>query len=209
MKVCLINLGCSKNLVDAEVMLGVLKTAGFILTDDPAKADIGIVNTCAFIESAKKEAIDTILELAKFKTNGKLKKLIVAGCLSGRYKEELADLLKEADAFIGPGSVNKIADIAKLAIDGLRPQDVDKQHYLNFSKTPRVLLTPKHYAYVKIADGCDNRCSYCVIPYIRGGYESRSMTSIVKEVKVLTDKGVREINLISQDGLFIFNRLVY
>ncbi|MFH2137223.1 MAG: 30S ribosomal protein S12 methylthiotransferase RimO [Candidatus Omnitrophota bacterium] len=202
MKVALISLGCSKNLVDAEVMLGVLKKSGFSITEDAECADIAVVNTCAFIQDAKKEAINTILEVAKLKQKGRLKRLIVAGCLPQRYKNELRELLQEADAFLGPGSINKIADIIKLSFKGKRPFLTAKPHFLSDRIQSRKFLTPKHYAYVKIADGCDNRCSYCVIPQIRGSHHSRTIESIVKEVKMIVDKGGKEINLISQDTTF-------
>ncbi|MCP4649403.1 MAG: 30S ribosomal protein S12 methylthiotransferase RimO [PVC group bacterium] len=202
MKICLISLGCSKNLVDSEIMLGVLKKNGFSITEKAESADIAVVNTCAFIKDAKEEAIDTILELAKLKQSGKLKKLIVAGCLPQRYQGKLTDLLQEVDAFLGPGRIDKIADIIALSFSGKRSFSVGKPHFSYKHDTPRVSLTPQHFAYVKIADGCDNCCHYCVIPQIRGPYRSRPVGSIVREVQALTERGVKEINLISQDTTF-------
>jgi len=202
MKIALISLGCSKNLVDAEVMLGFLKRDGFNISNNPENSDVVIVNTCAFVEDAKVEAIDTIFNVLKLKQQGKIKKVIVSGCLPQRYNKELPDLLKEVDGFLGPGSLDKVGKIVTSLMPRNNLINVKKKHYLYNACSPRVHLVPRHYAYVKIADGCDNRCSYCVIPQIRGGYKSRTEKDIVKEVKALVAKGVKEINLISQDTTF-------
>ncbi len=202
MKVALISLGCSKNLVDAEIMLGVLKQAGFSISENADAAEVAIINTCAFIKEAKEEAIEAIFEVIRLKKEGRLKKVIVSGCLPQRYKNELSGLLKEVDGFLGPGNIDKIAEVIRASIRGEIPFLTAKAPYLYKPGSPRVSLTPKHYAYVKVADGCNNRCRYCVIPQIRGRYHSRAMESIVKEVQVLTAKGVKEVNLISQDTTF-------
>lgn len=202
MKVSLISLGCSKNLVDSEIMLGFIKKAGFTIKEYPVGSDIAIINTCAFIKEAKQEAIDAIFNLIELKKQNKLKKIIVAGCLPQRYAQDLPELLKEVDGFIGPGSIDKIVSVIKKADNNAYTLITENNHYLYKHTTPRVSLTPKHYAYVKIADGCDNCCTYCVIPQIRGSYRSRTIESITAEVKLLIKKGVKEINLISQDSTF-------
>ena len=203
MKINLISLGCSKNLVDAEVMLGLLNRAGFSISDELDEADIVIVNTCAFIKEAKEEAIDVILEVLELKKKGRLKKVIVTGCLTQRYQKELPGLLQEVDGFLGPGDLDKIGTLLRSILkDSRRNFFSGKRHFLYKHNTPRISLTPRHYAYVKIADGCNNCCSYCVIPQIRGKYQSRPMESIVSEARLLAAKGVKEINLISQDSSF-------
>lgn len=202
MKVAIINLGCSKNLVDAEIMLGFLRRAGFIIKEDPSGCDAVIVNTCAFIKDAKEEAIETVFSLVDLKKKGKLKKVIIAGCLPQRYGGQLAALIDEADGFLGSGNIDKIAAVITKLFNSRQVVNIGRNHFLYKHNTPRIYLTPGHFAYVKIADGCDNRCSYCVIPQIRGVYRSRRMESIVKEVKVMAERGIREVNLISQDTTF-------
>lgn len=200
-----ISLGCSKNLVDSEVMLGALLKAGYTLALDPARAEIIIVNTCSFVDDAKKEAIDTILDMARYKEQGECKKLIVAGCLSQRYKEKLLKLLPEVDHFVGVGEIANIADIIKNP--NLKSTIyVGSPNYLYDHLTPRLQLTRPYTAYVKIADGCSNKCSYCVIPQIRGEYRGRKISSVVSEVKGFLKSGVKEINLIAQDTTFYGNR---
>ncbi|MFH1458853.1 MAG: 30S ribosomal protein S12 methylthiotransferase RimO [Candidatus Omnitrophota bacterium] len=198
-KVAMISLGCSKNQVDSEVMLGFLKKAGHKIQENPEQAEVVIVNTCAFIKAAKEEALNTIFSLNQLKKKGKIKKIIVAGCLPERYRNELPELLKEGDGFLGPGSIDKIGEIINKTSDRDIVYRAKYKNFLNQASTPRVNLTPRHWAFVKIADGCNNYCSYCVIPQIRGKYRSRSITSITGEVKLLVQRGVREINLISQD----------
>ena len=207
-KIGMVSLGCAKNRVDAELMLGVLLSDGFELETDPAKADAIIVNTCGFIEAAKQESIDTILEMAEYKQDH-LKALIVTGCLSKRYAKELPAEMPEVDAFLGIGEVEKIAQVVRKCMAGERIVDADEGfHYLE--DVHRVLTTPGYTAYVKIAEGCNNRCAFCAIPAIRGNYISRSMENIEREVKDLAAQGVKEIVLIAQDtsyyGLDLYHK---
>ncbi len=207
-KIGMVSLGCAKNRVDAELMLGVLLSDGFELETDPAKADAIIVNTCGFIEAAKQESIDTILEMAEYKQDH-LKALIVTGCLSKRYAKELPAEMPEVDAFLGIGEVEKIAQVVRKCMAGERIVDADEEfHYLE--DVHRVLTTPGYTAYVKIAEGCNNRCAFCAIPAIRGNYISRSMENIEREVKDLAAQGVKEIVLIAQDtsyyGLDLYHK---
>ncbi len=195
-KVCVVTLGCARNLVDSEVMLGSLKKAGYSLTAERKDADILIVNTCGFIEDAKEESIETILELAEYKKRGRCRLLVVAGCMSQRYSKELEREIPEVDLFVGTDSFHRMAELIST--------DTEKSHvaspdYIYDHTTPRILSTPRGHAYVKIAEGCVNRCSYCVIPDIRGRLRSRPPESIVKEVEFLSEQGVKEINLIAQD----------
>ncbi|MBI5287047.1 MAG: 30S ribosomal protein S12 methylthiotransferase RimO, partial [Deltaproteobacteria bacterium] len=196
-KVCLVSLGCPKNLVDSEVMLGILKDHHFELTTDETRADVIVVNTCGFINDAKEESIDTILRLAELKEKGNCRLFIVAGCLSQRYKEELAEGLPEVDYFIGTGEYPKIAEIIK---DGSSQRViVNAPTYIPDHTVPRILSTPRHSAYVKVAEGCSNHCSYCTIPGIRGEFRSRPIQSILTEIENLVAQGVKEVNLIAQD----------
>ncbi len=191
-----ITLGCAKNRVDTEIMLGHLTSNGYELIDDPAQAHSILINTCGFIESAKKEAIDTVLNLAEYKKNGQCQMLIVAGCLAQRYADDLSDSLPEVDLFLGVGDFHQIID----HIHANEKKAVSKvSEYLYDHVSPRVLTTSPYMAYVKVAEGCDNRCSYCAIPLIRGGFRSRSIASVIKEVENLIAGGVKEVNLISQD----------
>ncbi len=196
-KICLTSLGCPKNLVDSEVMLGILKQDNFELTANEDDADILIVNTCGFIGDAKDESIEIILRLAQYKETGRCKLLIVAGCLVQRYKDELAKELPEVDFFIGTGEYPKIAGIIRNGSDKRVIADIPK--YVHDYDTPRILATPRYSAYVKIAEGCSNHCSYCTIPSIRGGFRSRSLNSVIKEIENLAAQDVKEINLIAQD----------
>ncbi len=193
-----ISLGCPKNLVDSEVMLGLLAKDGFAFVEEPSEADIIIINTCAFIEDAKKEAIDTILEMGEFKKTGKCRMLAVAGCLPQRYQKELSEALPEVDLFVGAGEFHRIAELIKNADE--KKMAVGKPVFLYDHKTPRVTVTPPHAAYIKIAEGCFHPCSFCAIPQIRGGYRSREMTSIVEEARQMIGRGVKELNLIAQDS---------
>lgn len=192
-----ISLGCPKNLVDSEVMLGILAEKGFAFVEEPSDADIIIINTCAFIEDAKKEAIDTILEMGEIKKKGKCRLLVVAGCLPQRYQKELADELPEVDLFIGAGEFHRVADLIKNS--GGEKMAVGKPVFLYNHKTPRITVTPPHAAYIKIAEGCFHPCSFCAIPKIRGKYRSRTIDSIVEEAQGMLERGVKEINLIAQD----------
>ncbi len=199
MKAGFISLGCAKNLVDTENMIGILKEHGIEMTTVPAEAEILIVNTCAFIEAAKEESITTILNMADFKENGCCKTLIVAGCLGERYREKLLDELPEANAIVGAGAWDKIMMAVEETLKGRRLIIADDNKIIYDKNTPRVLTTPSYTAYVKIAEGCDNACAFCAIPKIRGRCRSRKIDDIVAEVQSLTAKGVKEINLIAQD----------
>lgn len=197
-KVGMVSLGCAKNQVDGEMLMASLKNAGFELHDDAALADVAIVNTCGFIESAKQESIDEILELATLKKEGRIKKLIVTGCLAERYQEEIHKELPEVDGVFGIGANGSIAElVAKVVNEGFTESFPDK------SEMPlcgdRELSTPSYFAYLKIAEGCDNKCTYCAIPMIRGGFRSRTMESIEEEARALVEDGAKELILIAQD----------
>jgi len=197
-KICLTSLGCSKNLVDSEVMLGILKQNQFELVASEEDAEILIVNTCGFIGDAKEESINTILRLAQYKEAGTCRLLIVTGCLTQRYKHELAKELPEVDFFIGTGEYSKIADIIKHGSNKRVIAGIPE--YVHDYDTPRILATPRYSAYVKIAEGCSNYCSYCAIPSIRGEFRSRPLNSVIKEIENLAAQGVKEVNLIAQDS---------
>ena len=199
MKAGFVSLGCAKNLVDTEVMLGLMQENGIELTDNPADAEILIVNTCAFILSAKEESITTILNLAEYKTGGRCKSLIVAGCLGQLYKRELLDEMPEADAIIGTGAWNRIMEAIEETLSGRRVVLIGENEIIYDAKTPRIRTTPNYTAYVKIAEGCNNRCAFCTIPLIRGRQISRPIEDIRAEVERLASQGVKEINLIAQD----------
>lgn len=203
-KLHFISLGCPKNLVDSEVMLGSLVRSGFVLTDDPVKAEVIVVNTCAFIEDAKKEAIDTILEMGTYKEKGECALLVVAGCLPQRYKDDLLSLMPEVDVFVGAGEIDKIVEIVcqhkKNKTETKKGQlYMQRPVYIYDHETPRMMITPPHTAYVKIAEGCFHPCSFCIIPKIRGKFRSRPIDSIVAEAKELIGRGVKELNIIAQD----------
>ena len=199
MKAGFISLGCAKNLVDTEVMLGILKEHGIELTADPSKADILIVNTCAFIQSAKEESITTVLNMADYKESGRCRSLIVAGCLGERYAKLLLDEMPEADAIMGTGAWHRIMEAVEETLKGRRLIIEGDSNTIYDAGTPRIITTPEYTAYVKIAEGCDNRCAFCAIPLIRGRYRSRSVEDICEEVRSLAERGVKEINLIAQD----------
>ena len=193
----LVSLGCSKNRVDSEMLLGQLRERGYQIVDDPKEAEIIIVNTCGFIQSAKEESIDTLLEMAEYKQTGRLKLLLATGCLAQRYGEELREALGEADGFMGVADYKRIFEVIDEAQKGERPLAIGEGD--RFYKSDRVLTTPPYSAYVKISDGCDNRCTYCAIPLIRGRYRSRPYDDIVEECLDLAKKGVTEVTLIAQD----------
>lgn len=196
-KVGMVSLGCAKNRVDSEVILGTLKEAGYEIVSDPAEAEIIFVNTCGFIEPAKEESIEAIFEMAKYKETGRLKKLFVTGCLAQRYIDDLYREMPEVDGFMGVADYTRLLEMMQEAEAGGRPRYVcDGERFFH---AERVLTTPAYSAYVKISDGCDNRCSYCAIPLIRGPYHSRPFDSIVEECRELAARGVTEITLIAQD----------
>ena len=203
-KVGFISLGCPKNLVDSEVMMGQLKQHGYEITSDATDAETVVVNTCGFIDSAKKESIDTILEAAQLKINGGAKRLIVAGCLVERYRDELKAEIPEVDAFIGTNQINDILAVCdpKTNTRSLPVVPLGNQSatYLYDDSTPRVLATPSHYAFVKIAEGCDRPCAFCFIPQMRGHFRSRRFGSIIAEAHQLAEEGVKEIILVAQDS---------
>ncbi len=200
MKAGFISLGCAKNLVDTEVMLGILAANNIELTPDPAEADVLIVNTCSFIKSAKEESITTVLNMAEYKSEGKCRSLIIAGCLGQRYGQELLDEIPEADAVVGTGAWNRIMEAVSETLQGNRVVINGESEIIYDANIPRITTTPEYSAYVKIAEGCDNRCAYCAIPLMRGRYRSRAMEDIKAEVERLVDRGVKEINLIAQDS---------
>ena len=194
-----ISLGCAKNLVDTEVMLGLLQKAGYDITIDASSAYILIVNTCSFIDQAKEESIETLLEMAEYRKKGNCKILVAAGCLSQGHGKELLKEIPELDGVVGTGCFHSIVEILADALEGKRPVYIEQPHFLYDHTFPRILSTPSYTAYVKIAEGCSHRCSFCVIPQLRGSYRSRDPVSVVKEVEGLADQGVKEINLIAQD----------
>ncbi|MEJ5366813.1 MAG: 30S ribosomal protein S12 methylthiotransferase RimO [Bryobacteraceae bacterium] len=195
MKIGFVSLGCPKNLVDTEVMMGTLVSRGHSITSDPGEADAIVVNTCSFIDPAKRESVEAILEMAEFKKTGRARKLIVAGCLVERYRDEIRQEIPEVDAVLGTNEVERIADLC----EGRAEEAEDAAPYLYHDLTPRLLATPRHYAYIKINEGCDHPCSFCVIPQFRGRFRSRRPESVVAEARALFAQGVREINLIGQD----------
>jgi len=194
-----ISLGCAKNLVDTEVMLGILRDNNIGFTPDPAEAEILIVNTCSFIKSAKEESITTVLNMAEYKTNGKCRSLIIAGCLGQRYKQELLDEIPEADAIVGTGAWQRIMEAVNETLKGNRVVLAGESEIIYDEKTSRITTTPEYSAYVKIAEGCNNHCAFCAIPMVRGKYRSRTVEDIKREIEHLTERGVKEINLIAQD----------
>ena len=219
MKIGLVSLGCPKNLVDGEVMLGLAREAGHEITADAAAAEVIVVNTCAFIDVAKEESIGAILEMARLKRDGGCRKLIVTGCLAERYRADLQREIPEIDVCLGTGEVPDIVgaiagtpapirlfrgpdDLRTSEPQNLRTPEPTLPTYLYAASTPRLRTTPRHYAYVKVAEGCDYRCAFCIIPTLRGHYRSRDEASIVREAEQLAAEGVREVLLISQDTTF-------
>jgi ribosomal protein S12 methylthiotransferase len=200
-KVGIVSLGCAKNQVDAEMLLFTLKKRGFVIVNDPADADAVIVNTCGFIEAAKQESIDEIIELGKLKQEGTIKAIIVTGCLAERYKNEITRQLYEVDAAIGIGANEQIADVVMDALGGKKTEIFPDKICLPL-EGGRVQSTPPYTAYLKIAEGCDNFCTYCAIPQIRGKYRSRKPDDIVKEAEMLCKSGVKELNIIAQDTTY-------
>lgn len=195
-KVGFVSLGCPKNLVDSEVMMGILSREGYELTPRADEAEILVVNTCSFIEPAQKESVDAILEMAEHKKFGAAKKLIVAGCLVERYRDQILQQIPEVDAVVGTGEVERIVE----AVEGdLRVLPAEPPAFLYHDLTPRIVTTPKHQAYIKIAEGCDHPCTFCIIPELRGKFRSRRFESVVREAENLAAAGTREVTLIGQD----------
>jgi ribosomal protein S12 methylthiotransferase len=195
-KVGFVSLGCPKNLVDSEVMMGILAREGYELTPRADEAEILVVNTCSFIEAAQKESVDAILEMAEHKKFGAAKKLIVAGCLVERFRAQILEQVPEVDAVVGTGEVERIME----AVEGhLRVLPAEQPAFLYHHLTPRMITTPKHAAYIKIAEGCDHPCTFCIIPQLRGAFRSRRFDSVVREAENLARAGAREITLIGQD----------
>ena len=204
MKIGFVSLGCSKNQLDTEVMLHELLEAGYEITPEETEADVVIINTCAFIESAKKEAIENILDIAWLKKHRKLTGIVVTGCLSERYREEILEELPEVDALLGVGSIHNIVPAVESVLARAKNKKLKKYTSFEDKNTvklggDRVLTTPEYYSYLKISEGCDNCCTYCAIPLIRGRFRSRPMEEIVAEAKQLEALGVQELNIIAQD----------
>ncbi|WHH59402.1 30S ribosomal protein S12 methylthiotransferase RimO [Petroclostridium sp. X23] len=198
-RIGVVSLGCAKNLVDTEVMLGLLSKEGFTITNRADSAHILIVNTCGFIESAKQESIDNILDLAGYKETGNCKLLIVTGCLAERYQDEIIKEIPEVDAVIGTGNYHEIADVINETFKGQKVLKYGNQDFTPEEGLPRLQSTPSYTAYLKISDGCDNFCTYCIIPKLRGKYRSRTIENIVAEAKQLSEQGVKELIIIAQD----------
>lgn len=199
MKLGMVSLGCPKNLVDSEVMLGLIREKNFTITNDPADAEIIIVNTCGFIESAKEESINTILQMSEYKTQGSCRYLIVTGCLSQRYADELAQSIPEVDAFVGTECFTDISWVIEQVMDGKKVLHMTRNTAEQPVEMPRMLTTPEYMAYLKIAEGCDNCCSYCIIPKLRGPYTSRPYEAVMAEAKELAASGIKEIIVVAQD----------
>ena len=203
-KVGFISLGCPKNLVDSEVMMGQLRQAGYEITTEASEADTLVVNTCGFIDAAKQESIEAILEAARLKSEGNCKRLVVAGCLVERYRDELRAEMPEVDAFIGTNQVSDITTVADPRVNArslpVLPVGNQTATYLYDESTPRVLATPGHFAYVKIAEGCDRPCAFCFIPQMRGHFRSRRFGSVLSEARSLAEQGVKELILVAQDS---------
>lgn len=201
-KISFVSLGCDKNLIDSEIMLGLIDEKGYIITSDDSEADVIIINSCGFILDANQEAIDKVLEMADYKANGNCKALIVTGCMAQRYKDEIFESLPEVDAVVGTGDFENIGAVIDRLLEGEKQVQLvtDINHLLNENNSyKRMVTTTGGFSYLKIAEGCDNRCTYCTIPSLRGKYRSRSIESLVKEAGILADKGVRELILIAQD----------
>lgn len=207
----MVSLGCAKNRVDGEMIMATLQGAGYRLCDDAALADVAIVNTCGFIEDAKKESIEEILELARLKQEGRIQAIVVTGCLAERYREEILKELPEADAVVGIGANTDIAQVVEQALAGKKPELFPPKNRLPLYGE-RVQSTPSYFSYIKVAEGCDSRCAYCAIPMIRGRYRSRTMESVLEEAERMAKNGTKELILIAQDtsryGEDVYGRLV-
>ena len=199
MKILFISLGCDKNLVDTEVMLGLLASRGYEMTDDERQADIIVINTCCFIHDAKEESIQNILEMAEYKKSGQVKALIVTGCLAQRYRQEILDEIPEVDEVLGTTAYDKILDVVDRALEGEQGIILSDLNALPVSGAKRLVTTGGHFAYLKIAEGCDKHCTYCIIPKIRGNFRSVPMERLIKEAKELAEQGVKELILVAQE----------
>ena len=199
MKILFISLGCDKNLVDTEVMLGLLASRGYEMTDDETQADIIVINTCCFIHDAKEESIQNILEMAEYKKSGRAKALIVTGCLAQRYRQEILDEIPEVDEVLGTTAYDKILDAVDAALAGKQEVMLSDIDALPLPDTKRLVTTGGHFAYLKIAEGCDKHCTYCIIPKIRGNFRSVPMERLVKEAEGLAEQGVKELILVAQE----------
>lgn len=210
MKLLCISLGCDKNLVDTEMMLGLLQKDGYTFTDDESEADVILINTCCFINDAKEESVNTILEMAELKKSGACKALLVTGCMAQRYKEEIMEEIPEVDAILGTSSYDEIAQVLRKALSGEHVCRFNDLAALPEVKEKRVVTTGGHYAFLKIAEGCDKRCTYCIIPSLRGPYRSVPMERLVAEAKELADQGVKELILVAQEttlyGMDLYGR---
>src|ERR1700683_5081144 len=208
-KVGFVNMGCPKYLVDSEVMMGTLAHGGYEITPRPGEADVLVVNTCSFIAPAQQESINSILEMAEYKKFGRAQKLIVAGCMVERYRDDIRAQIPEVDAVIGTGEIEKILEACEgevrsgvAAANAAAASAAELPTYLYHDLTPRILATPRHTAYIKINEGCDHPCTFCVIPQLRGKFRSRRFESVLREAENLAAAGVREISLIGQDTTF-------
>ena len=199
MNILFISLGCDKNLVDSEVMLGMLLEKGYSFTDDEEEADIVVINTCCFINDAKEESINTILEMAKRKKSGQIQALIVAGCLAQRYQEEIQKEIEEVDAIVGTTAIEAIAEALEEVLAGRSRNHLDSLDKAPLGGKTRIITTGGYYSYLKIAEGCNKHCTYCIIPKVRGNYRSIPMEKLISEAKQLADKGVRELILVAQE----------
>lgn len=199
MKILFVSLGCDKNLVDSEVMLGLLAEKGYGFTDDEMQADIIVVNTCCFIGDAKEESVNTILEMAECKKEGRLKALIVTGCLAERYRQEIIEEIPEVDAILGTASYDRIAEAIEQSVAGKQTAWYDNTDRLVLTESRRILTTGGHYAHLKIAEGCDKHCTYCIIPKLRGNYRSFPMEKLLQEARELAEQGVKELILVAQE----------
>ena len=198
MKIYFVSLGCDKNLVDSEMMLGLLNEAGHEIVDDENLADVVVINTCSFIHDAKEESINTILELADLKKTGSLKAIIACGCLAQRYADQIRTELPEVDVIVGTMAIDKIVDAINAVVAGERAEFISPVDGPLVYGKRRLVTTGGHYAYLKIAEGCDKRCTYCIIPYVRGSYRSIPMEDLVKEATALAEGGVKELILVAQ-----------
>lgn len=199
MKILFISLGCDKNLVDTEVMLGMLASRGYEMTNDEQEADIIVINTCCFIHDAKEESIQNILEMAEYKKNGSAKALIVTGCMAERYRQEILDEIPEVDEVLGTTAYDRILDAVDAALAGQHEVMTADLDALPLPETKRLVTTGGHFAYLKIAEGCDKHCTYCIIPKIRGNFRSVPMERLIKEAEELADQGVKELILVAQE----------